>query len=142
MNVASFTLVANTGLVALTGRYTIRSISYTNGAAGALSWYDRSSTATTQSNASYDNRTLTNPYSRTTSSTDLAGNAETNTYTGVADVAHTVAADPTYAIPVLGSLATPAAGTVSADLKTVTTLGLMLKSTVNATAIVEYEPAA
>lgn len=141
MQVVSYTLVANTAQVALTGRYVIRSISYTNGAAGTLHVYDNASTTLTQSNAAYDNNTLTDPYTRTTTNDDLAGNSQTYDYAGIAHEETTVAADPTFALPVQASLATPAAGTVSTVVRINTTKGLVLKSTVNATAIVEYESA-
>ena len=141
MITAAFTLVANTAQQALTGRWVIRTITYVNGAAGTFTAWDNSSTDATQANEAYDNRTVTDPYSRTVTQDDLVGTEQTYTYTGVADIDQTVAADPTWALPVLVSLATPAAGSVSTVVRINTGLGLVLKSTVNATAIVEYEPA-
>lgn len=140
MITASFTLVANTAQLALTGRWVIRSITYVNGAAGTLTAWDNSSTAATQANEAYDNRSVTDPYTRTTTNDDLVGNTQTYDYTGVADEENTVAANPTWALPIAVSLATPAAGTVSTVTRINTGRGLVLKSTVNATAIVEYEP--
>jgi hypothetical protein len=141
MITASFTLAANTAQLALTGRWVIRTITYVNGAAGTFTAWDNSSTAATQANSAYVDRAVTDPYTRTVTQDDLVGNSETYTYTGVADVAQTVAADPTWPLPVLVSMATPAAGSVSTVTRINTGRGLVLKSTVNATAIVEYEPA-
>lgn len=139
MNVASFTLVANTAQLALTGKYVIRSISYTNGAAGVFTAWDNASTNATQANNAYDNRVQTDPYTRTTTNDDLAGNSNTYDYEGVSDANNTVAANPTYALPILATLATPAAGTVDTTVRLLTVKGLVLKSTVNATAVIEYE---
>jgi hypothetical protein len=141
MIAASFTLAANTAQLALTGRWVIRSITYVNGAAGVFTCWDNSSTAATQANEAYDNRAVTDPYTRTTTNDDLAGNEQTYNYTGIADVDNTVVADPTWPLPILASLATPAAGSASTVVRINTARGLVLKSTVNATAIVEYEPA-
>lgn len=141
MITASFTLTANTAQLALTGRWVIRSITYVNGAAGTLTAWDNSSIASTQSNAAYDNRTVTDPYTRTTTNDDLVGNEQTYTYAGVADEANTVDANASWPLPIAVSLATPAAGSVSTVTRINTGRGLVLKSTVNATAIVEYEPA-
>jgi hypothetical protein len=69
----------------------------------------------------------------------LAGNSNTYDYTGVSDADNEVAANPTYALPIIASLATPAAGTVDTTIRLVTVKGLVLKSTVNATVVVEYE---
>lgn len=141
MITTSFTLVANTPLLALPGRWVIRTITYINGAAGTLTAWDNSSTASTQSNPAYTDRAVTDPYTRTVTNDDLVGNEQTYTYTGVADVDNTVSAAPSWPLPVAVSLATPAAGSVSTVARINTGRGLVLRSTVNATAIVEYEPA-
>ena len=141
MTTASFALVAATPQVLLTGRFVIRQIVITAAAATVVSVYDASTTSTTQSNAAYSYRARTNPYTRTRAAiTDILGNANDYTNTGVGDAATTVALNATYPLPVLDSLSLPAAGQTIADNRLCLTRGLMANATVAATIQVTYDP--
>jgi hypothetical protein len=141
MTTASFSLVAATPQVLLTGRFVIRQIVITAAAATVVSVYDASTTSTTQSNAAYSYRARTNPYTRTRLAvTDILGNANDYTYTGIGDAATTVALNATYPLPVLDSLSLPAAGQTIADNRLCLTRGLMANATVAATIQVTYDP--
>lgn len=140
MTTATFTLVAATPQVLLTGRYIIRQVVVAAAAATVVSVYDASTTGTTQSNPSYTNRARTDPYTRTRSAiADVLGNANDYTYTGVGDASNTVAANATYPLPVLDAIALPAAGQIIADNRLLVTRGLMANATVAATLQVTYE---
>lgn len=141
MTTASFSLVAATPQVLLTGRYVVRQIVITAAAATVVTVYDASTTSTTQSNAAYSYRARTNPYTRTRPAiTDVLGNANDYTYTGIGDAATTVALNATYPLPVLDSLSLPAAGQTIADNRLCLTRGLMANATVAATIQVTYDP--
>ena len=141
MTTASFSLVAATPQVLLTGRFVIRQIVITAAAATVVSVYDASTTSTTQSNAAYSYKARTNPYTRTRAAvSDILGNANDYTYTGIGDAATTVAPNATYPLPVLDSLSLPAAGQTIADNRLCVTRGLMANATVAATIQVTYDP--
>ena len=141
MTTTSFSLVAATPQVLLTGRFVVRQIVITAAAATVVTVYDASTTSTTQNNAAYSYRTRNNAYSRTRSAiTDILGNANDYTYSGVGDTTGTVAANATYPLPVLDSLSLPAAGQTIADNRLCLTRGLMANATVAATIQVTYDP--
>jgi hypothetical protein len=141
MTTTSFTLVAATPQVLLTGRYVVRQIVITAAAATVVTVYDASTTSTTQSNAAYSYRTRNNSYSRTRSAvTDVLGNANDYTYSGQGDTTGTVSLNATYPLPVLDSLSLPAAGQTIADNRLCLTRGLMANATVAATIQVTYDP--
>lgn len=141
MTTTSFSLVAATPQVLLTGRFVIRQIVITAAAATVVTVYDASTTSTTQNNAAYSYKTRTEPYTRTRSAiADILGNANDYTYTGIGDAATTVAANATYPLPVLDSLSLPAAGQTIADNRLCVTRGLMANATVAATIQITYDP--
>lgn len=141
MTTASFSLVAATPQVLLTGRFVIRQIVITAAAATVVSVYDASTTSTTQSNAAYSYKARTLSYSRTRSTiADILGNVNDYTYSGIGDAATTVALNATYPLPVLDSLSLPAAGQTIADNRLCVTRGLMANATVAATIQVTYDP--
>jgi len=141
MTTASFSLVAATPQVLLTGRFVVRQIVITAALATVVTVYDASTTSTTQNNPVYNYRARNNSYSRTRSAvTDVLGNANDYTYSGQGDSATTVAANATYPLPVLDSLSLPAAGQTIADNRLCLTRGLMANATVAATIQVTYDP--
>jgi len=141
MTTASFSLVAATPQVLLTGRFVIRQIVITAAAATVVSVYDASTTSTTQSNAAYSYKARTNPYTRTRAAiADILGNANDYTYSGIGDAATTIALNATYPLPVLDSLSLPAAGQTIADNRLCVTRGLMANATVAATIQITYDP--
>ncbi len=135
----SYTLVANTALLCELGNFVIREMTYTPGAAGVLNIYDNGVAAITQSNPAYVHNVTTSPYTRTTSNTDIRGNAETYTYTGVSTAPVTVAANASFALPSKEGSSTPAAGQVINDLRIKITRGIVAKSTVNATLNIVFD---
>ena len=139
----SFSLAANTPLLAVAGRLNIKEIKYTStAAAGIFTAYDQGNTTLTQSNPAYDKRVRTTPYSRSVYARVI--NDDTNqeyTRSGASDNTSTVALAATYALPPLTTLQTAAAGTVIDDEARVTSRGLVLNSTVAGVAIVTYEAA-
>ena len=139
----SFTLVANTALLALSGRWVIQQVVYNTGAAGTLNIYDNGVAAITQSNPAYDTRTRDCSYSRTVEDVrDIACNTIDYTFSGISDTDTTVAADASFALPVKESLGLPAAGQVSTNTLLNFALGVVLQSTVNATVQLTYKQAA
>lgn len=140
MTTATFTLVAATPQVLLTGRFVIRQVVVTAAAATVVSVYDSSTTSTTQNNPSYAIKARTDPLTRTRSAiADVLGNANDYTYTGIGDAASTQGANATYPLPVLDAMSLPAAGQIIADNRLVVTRGLMANATVAATLQVTYE---
>lgn len=140
MITASFTLVANTGLVALTGSYVIRQIVFNGTGAGVLSVYDAETTSTTQSNPAYDYRSRDCEYTRTvTGVRDVACNSNDYEYSGISDTDITVAADAAFALQAQEAIGIPAAGQASADMRLLVARGLLLKATVGGTVQVTYE---
>lgn len=136
------TLVAGTPQVVLTGNFRIRQIVYTLAAAGSCTAYDAATTTLTQSNAAYNNKARTNPYSRTKTQRDLTDATQTYTYSGVADGPNTVPLNATYPLQALSSVSLPAAGQQIDDNNFVVGRGLVLSPvTAAGTAVVWYEPA-
>jgi hypothetical protein len=135
----TFTLTANTAQLLVLGNLVIREMTYTPGAAGTLVIYDNGVAAITQSNPAYVHRVTTSPYTRTVSNTDIRGNAETYTYTGVSTADATVAAVASFALPGQAGSSTPAAGQVISGLRIKISRGIVAKSTVNATLQVVYD---
>lgn len=141
MTTASFSLGAGVPQVLLTGRYVIRQIVITAAAATVVTVYDASTTTLTQNNSAYNYKARTNPYTRTRAAvTDILGNANDYTYTGIGDAAFVVVANATYPLPVLDSLSLPAAGQTIADNRLCLTRGLVANATVAATIQVTYDP--
>jgi hypothetical protein len=140
MTTSTYTLVANTPQVALTGRYTVRQVVFNATGAGVLSVYDASTTTLTQSNAAYSNYVQDCSYTRTvTGVRDLACNSNDYEYDGVSNTPNTVAADATYALPAKMALGVPGAGQTTVDAQAVFTRGVVLNSTVGGTAQVTYD---
>lgn len=140
MTTSTFTVVANTPLQALTGRYTVRQVVFNGTGAGVLSAYDAATTTLTQSNASYSNFTQDCSYTRTvTGVRDLACNSNDYEYAGVSNTPNTVAADATYALPALLALGIPGAGQTTVDAQAMFTRGVVLNSTVGGTVQVTYD---
>lgn len=138
----SVTLVAGTPQVVLTGNFRIKQIVLTLTAAGSMDAYDAATTTLTQSNAAYANKARTNPYSRSKSQRDITDVTQTYTYTGVADLANTVALNATYPLQKLSSISLPAAGQQIDDNNYTVARGLVLSPiTAGGTAVVWYEPA-
>ena len=141
MKTISGTLAGTTPTVILTGRFVIRQITLTATAAATLDAYDSANTSKTQSNAAYSNKARTDPYTRTRAAiSDILGNANDFTYTGIGDAANTVALNASYPKPKQDSLSIPAAGQQIADNRLSLTQGLMLEASAAATYTITYEP--
>jgi len=141
MPTQSFAVTGGTPLLALTGRYMIRQIQVTAAAATNVSAIDAGNTTLTQSNAAYDNKARTYPYTRTRAAvTDIYGNSNDYQYTGARDQANTVPLAASYTIPAQESVSLPAAGQIVTDCRFQTTRGLLLTASATATVTVTYEP--
>ena len=140
MITTTFTLVAATPQVLLTGQYVIRQLVFNSTGAGTASFYDASTTSLTQSNPAYSNLVRDCSYTRTvTSVRDLACNTADYEYAGISDAAQTVAPNAAYPLLVVDAIGNPAAGQASTDIRLLVTRGLMANSTVGGTVQVTYE---
>jgi len=143
MTVKTFTLVANTPQVALTGRYIIRNVTFEANAAGTLSLYDGSVGSITQSNPAYVDGSVNCSYTRTvTGVRDLACGTDSYDYAGISTTYPTTAANASFALPAIMALGIGSSGTVGPlDAQAVVARGLVLNSTAAGFAVVQYDVA-
>ncbi len=143
MTTRAFALVSGVAQVLLTGRYIIRNVWWEAAGAGNATLVDNDNASLTQSNPSYVDGAITNPYTRTVYGV-RALNCTTYDYnfTGQSTAYSTQAADPSFALPPIAVLPLAGAGVFGpVDVQAVIALGLTAQSTVNGNLIVTYDTA-